>query len=93
MFSTITEFALLFIFLGVMLILWPSVAQYPLPAFFSETIAEIAGKVKLLQSLPITDHLFWWIMFYVRLFIAWYLFKFLFMILKHIPGRDRSVNV
>ena len=92
MFTKITEIALLIVFLGLMLVLWPSAASYPLPSEFTTTIANIAGKAKMLQELPILDKLFWWLLFYIRLFILYYTFKFVFMLLRLITGKDRSLK-
>lgn len=93
MFSTLTEYILLFVFLGIMIILWPSVSAFPLPSFFETTIIQLASTTKFLQSLPILSHLFNWIFLYIGIFFAWYLFKFLYKLVIMLKGSDKSMKL
>jgi hypothetical protein len=89
MLSTVLEYALLFIAVGILFVLWPSAAEYPLPSVFVETIVSATAKAKMLTEIPIIDHVWWWLKWYMSIIVVIFTFRWSMVFLNIIPGRDK----
>ena len=89
MFATILDWTLMFVYITLFIILWPTVGDLPLPISVIETIVQVAQRAKFIIELPILENIWSWLWLYMRFFFLFYLFKSMLWALKLTSGKDR----